>query len=519
MKVVKELNIRSFLFFLFMFQLLTASKAASQADTIPPYLTISLPVLYDNKELKNGDVIYASFQNSDSVSVYGEYVYNSSDIEGVIELTTNQEFIAETYKDSFEFSLYISQQSCTTIIASFDSISTSDQPEPRVDFLEFRSHQLEYEKYTACANEEKLNLLTDIPIDGLNIYTNDSIALDNSYNVLPSASLPGNYVLFVETNYCYANTTGDTLLVNILIDNRVDFVQDSLVLCSNYMDVDNDLSNYYVYEKGEVETFDSSLNSLGTSGYYILEPKLIESCNVADTIFIEVIEPPTISFETESNCKRTIVKLNTVERTSLDINWTNGTTGNTVELEESNFISVEVIDENGCIAYDSMFVEVVPLEIENLDYQFADADCWKDGQIVINQVATNYGALGLNYSLVNKLNNQVVQDFENIQGGLYQLELTNEDNCTAFFDEEITILQKCLEDYPVFSPNHDGLEDEYFIPYEGSVQILDRNGLLVQELDTPAYWDGTDREGNLLPMGNYLIVTDSGRPVNITIVR
>ena len=51
------------------------------------------------------------------------------------------------------------------------------------------------------------------------------------------------------------------------------------------------------------------------------------------------------------------------------------------------------------------------------------------------------------------------------------------------------------------------------------VKIYDKNGSLVKELDAPAYWDGTNSGGAMLPMGNYVIVTDKGKPVNITIIR
>jgi hypothetical protein len=64
-----------------------------------------------------------------------------------------------------------------------------------------------------------------------------------------------------------------------------------------------------------------------------------------------------------------------------------------------------------------------------------------------------------------------------------------------------------------------GIEDDYFIPYEGSVKIYDRNGVEIKALATPAYWDGSDNNGNPVSMGNYVIIADNGRPVNITIVR
>jgi gliding motility-associated-like protein len=87
------------------------------------------------------------------------------------------------------------------------------------------------------------------------------------------------------------------------------------------------------------------------------------------------------------------------------------------------------------------------------------------------------------------------------------------------YKEDVTILQKCLEEYPVFTPDGDNIEDEYFIPHEGSVKIYNRDGTLLKELTTPDYWNGKSDAGNPLPMGNYFIVTDAGKVVNITIVK
>lgn len=80
-------------------------------------------------------------------------------------------------------------------------------------------------------------------------------------------------------------------------------------------------------------------------------------------------------------------------------------------------------------------------------------------------------------------------------------------------------MQNCLNNYPVFTPGNDGIEDEYFIPYDGTIKIYNRDGALLQTIETPAYWDGRNKSGDLLPMGNYVMITDKGKAVNITIVR
>lgn len=56
-----------------------------------------------------------------------------------------------------------------------------------------------------------------------------------------------------------------------------------------------------------------------------------------------------------------------------------------------------------------------------------------------------------------------------------------------------------------FSPNGDGVSDTYYIPYAGKADIYDRNGKHIKTLTTPAFWDGTNNGGELLPPGIYFL--------------
>ena len=173
----------------------------------------------------------------------------------------------------------------------------------------------------------------------------------------------------------------------------------------------------------------------------------------------------------------------------------------------------------GCVQTDTIEVEVIPFVVEDIDYEKEDADCWEDGSIQINSIQVNYERGEHSYTRINQITGKRSQNMETVPEGIYQIEVTDERECTSVYEEDITIEQKCLEDYPVFTPNQDGTEDEYFIPYVGTVRIFDRNGTLMKELTTPAYWDGTDNSGTQMPMGNYLMLTEKGRVVNITIIR
>ena len=113
----------------------------------------------------------------------------------------------------------------------------------------------------------------------------------------------------------------------------------------------------------------------------------------------------------------------------------------------------------------------------------------------------------------------MLNDLSEVPEGVYTVQVIDDSGCIAEYEQKIKVEQKCLEDYPVFSPDGDNIEDTYFIPHEGTVSIYNREGQLIKILETPAYWDGTDAQNHPVPMGNYVLVTESGRPVNITIIR
>lgn len=69
-----------------------------------------------------------------------------------------------------------------------------------------------------------------------------------------------------------------------------------------------------------------------------------------------------------------------------------------------------------------------------------------------------------------------------------------------------------------FSPNGDGLRDEYFIDKSGLAKIYNKDGKLIQQLEAPAYWNGTTSAGQLAPGGYYLILLNDEKQY-VTLVR
>ena len=61
--------------------------------------------------------------------------------------------------------------------------------------------------------------------------------------------------------------------------------------------------------------------------------------------------------------------------------------------------------------------------------------------------------------------------------------------------------------------------DTYFIELTGKVAIYDLKRTLVNTLQAPTIWDGTDRNGVLLDAGFYILIKEGEKPIYLTIIR
>jgi gliding motility-associated-like protein len=71
----------------------------------------------------------------------------------------------------------------------------------------------------------------------------------------------------------------------------------------------------------------------------------------------------------------------------------------------------------------------------------------------------------------------------------------------------------------IFSPNGDGVNDTWYIESDFPVTIVNKAGKVVKTSDSSFIWDGTDNDGQDLPMGVYSIVFSESTFQKITLVR
>lgn len=199
------------------------------------------------------------------------------------------------------------------------------------------------------------------------------------------------------------------------------------------------------------------------------------------------------------------------------VQWSTGENSRDVILTESGNVWYTVTNDQMCSNSDTFRVE--KMDIASVNYRIRDADCYQRGGIeILGQVIEN-GKPPYTYKVTNRIDNTVARDLNNLPEGAYLLEIVNENGCVLRYRQTLIVEKDCLADRPVISPNEDGLDDRYFIRFEGPVRIFDRNGNLKRRLAGPVYFDGNDSNGNPLPMGTYLVVSDKGENITLTIIR
>jgi internalin A len=145
-------------------------------------------------------------------------------------------------------------------------------------------------------------------------------------------------------------------------------------------------------------------------------------------------------------------------------------------------------------------------------------ECGKGYTIDLSNAQINGGTAPFTYELNNGVQRKKHTDevIENVAAGNYQLVLIDSKNCSATSNFVLNRIEKCD---PVITPNGDGIADNYFIEKTGKAKIYDLRRRLVNTLEAPVIWEGTDQNGALLDAGYYVLIMDNEKPVHISIIR
>ena len=145
-------------------------------------------------------------------------------------------------------------------------------------------------------------------------------------------------------------------------------------------------------------------------------------------------------------------------------------------------------------------------------------ECGKGYAIDLSNAQIDGGTAPFTYELNNGFQRKKHSDkvIENVVAGNYKITVIDSKNCTASDDFILNRIEKCD---PVITPNGDGIADTYYIEQSGKVKVYDLKRKLVNTLEAPTLWDGTDQNGALLDAGYYILIMDGQSPVHISIIR
>jgi len=186
--------------------------------------------------------------------------------------------------------------------------------------------------------------------------------------------------------------------------------------------------------------------------------------------------------------------------------WHDGSNASSYTTGAEGWIVLEVADDKGCRARDSIYLTVHPLPFVYLG---------SDTSLCGNQsLDLDAGNDGVTYTWSTGDHTQIITVYAGYQ--IIWVEVENEFGCIS--TDEIIIKECDFENYfrgipTAITPNNDGVNDVWNIyklmDYpEAVMEIFDRWGTLVWRSE-PGYsrpWDGRNLNGNLVPMDSYHFV-------------
>lgn len=164
-------------------------------------------------------------------------------------------------------------------------------------------------------------------------------------------------------------------------------------------------------------------------------------------------------------------------------------------------------------------ITVLPcLEIEFSNIDILDENCSSGYKVDLSKSTTLGGTQPFDFKLYNAQTDKYLdgKSFEKLPAGRYEYFISDANKCEVKIPFYLDRVSGCEL---VFSPDGDGIADFYLFDKPGLINIYDANRNLVNSLQAPISWDGTDINGTILDAGYYIIIPNGAQPLYITLVR
>jgi internalin A len=345
--------------------------------------------------------------------------------------------------------------------------------------------------------------------------------LDVSHSVISSIpSLPALINLQVfnceKTNFTdLSDLNSNTTLIQLLAPNSKISVLPNLINKPNLTTV-NVSGNYLSFEDIIPLTLLTNITSLT----YAPQQDLVIP------LYVNQREPNSYSYQLSidpliSNNQFTWYKGNTPTVT----NNTGTLPFTTLFMSDSGFYYVKVTNPNAPLlelkSNTSQLIVRPCIEINTLNSTILSSDC-RTGSTIDFAGTTIDGSTNPMYYTLESISNGKpsistdITKFNNVIPGSYVLKITDSKNCSTSKKYDLDKGEDCQN---VFSPNGDGIMDDYFIPDTGIAQIFNTSKKLIRTLTLPDSWNGTTNDGSMADAGYYVIVINGTSTIGLSLMR
>jgi gliding motility-associated-like protein len=348
----------------------------------------------------------------------------------------------------------------------------------------------------------KVNLSSPINLgNDTTLCTSQQILLDagsnltsyvwNNGSTASSITVKSAGVYSVKTEDINGCASTDTISVAMQITPVFSLGNDTLICDNKYLVLQANVAGNYLWQNGSIE----QQQSVTAAGLYWLEVNN-QGCLYRDSINVGIKPSPQLQLGNDTTICEGTNKLLSVDPVYTNVLWQNNSNASSYVVSTPGTYFVKA-DLNGCTSSDTINI------LQKLKPRF---DLGKDtflciGQILPLQVKVDDASLLWSTGSVSST-------YTVTAPGIYKVTATNE--CGSFSDEIVVDIGVCNVEMPTaFTPNNDGLNDQFRIKYPGSIRtivmhIFNRFGQLVFSTTNAAKgWDGTIN-GMPQDSGNYI---------------
>ena len=251
------------------------------------------------------------------------------------------------------------------------------------------------------------------------------------------------------------------------------------------------------------------------------------NCLLSNEFEITIREAPTIDLAALfSGCDSVFIDVD--EKTGYNYLWVNEDTSDEIgesaeiTIKNSGNYTLQVTNSNQCTLEKTTEVLISStVSIDNIRFEKNFIPCSTEGELVIRPESTTGSIPSLSFIMENITGNVFASSngtFRSLPEGNYQLTVSDSLKCLSE-SYSVEFLNQLSCKNAVLTPNNDGSLESLYIEENGLAKIYDRNGVIRNELIIPAYWDGRNESGNVLPMGTYLIIVNGTKKMTVTIIK